>query len=217
MKLEICATDIRSVLAAKEAGADRVELCSALEVGGLTPSEGLIRAAISTGIAVNVLIRPRPGDFVYNDDEIAVMVNDISRAFELGANGVVFGALTPEGNIDEYACWFLINAALGKDITFHRAIDRCNDIPAKVEKLVEMGFCRVLTSGGKATAIEGADVIREMVSVADGRLEIMAGSGVNSDNVRELISRTGVAEVHASAKGQFSEMVSLRNIVSSIV
>lgn len=215
MKLEICATDIRSVLAAKEAGADRVELCSALETGGLTPSEGLIRAAISTGIAVNVLIRPRPGDFVYDEPEICVMERDVERAVELGVNGVVIGALRNDGSIDMSVCHRLIHKAGETEVTFHRAIDRCCDMLAGVEDIVRMGCRRILTSGGKASAVEGAEMISRMVNAADGRLTIMAGAGVNSGNVRELIERTGVAEVHASAKGNFEEMVSLRNIVSS--
>lgn len=216
MKLEICAADIRSVLAAKSARADRVELCSALEVGGLTPSEGLIRTAISSGIAVNVLIRPRPGDFVYDESEVCVMERDVERAVHLGVNGVVIGALRQDGSIDMEICRRLMAKVGDVEVTFHRAIDRCSDILSSVEDVVRLGCCRILTSGGKYTASEGAEMINQMVRIAGGRLSIMAGSGVTSENVCHLIEQSGVTEVHASAKGQLAEMVSLRKIVSSM-
>lgn len=211
MKLEICAADIHSVLAAKRAGADRVELCSALEIGGLTPSEGLIRAAVSSGIAVNVLIRPRPGDFLYSEAEIEVMERDVERAAEIGVNGVVIGALRRDGTIDLDVCRRLIAKAGGVEVTFHRAIDRCRDMEEGIEAIIKLGCARVLTSGGRPSALEGAEMIKRMVDRAGERLVVMAGSGVTSENVLEIVERTGVREVHASAKGVVESGMVYRN------
>lgn len=200
MKLEVCASDINSVIAAKRAGADRVELCSALEVGGLTPSYGLIEEAVRTGIKVNVLIRPRGGDFVYNEEEVRIMLSDIEMAVRLGVNAVVIGALKEDGSIDIPVCQRLMRAASNVEVTFHRAFDRCADWRKSLEKIIELGCNRVLTSGQKSTAIEGAETLNEIVRAASSRIIILAGSGVTSENVSELVRRTGVTEVHASAK-----------------
>lgn len=201
--LEICCADIDSVKAAKCGGADRIELCSALLAGGLTPSAGMIETAAGFGgITVNVLIRPREGDFIYNRDELTVMLRDISICADLGADGVVIGALNADGSIDCEVCRRLIDKAKshGLGVTFHRAFDQCNDPKLALEQIITMGCDRLLTSGRTASALEGADLIAELRQMAAGNLTIMAGAGVTPDNAAEILKLTDVQELHASAK-----------------
>ncbi len=201
--LEICCGDIESVIAARQGGADRVELCCALGVGGLTPSAGMIETAVATGVPeVNVLIRPREGDFLYTDVEMHVMLRDIRQSAEAGANGVVIGALNADGSIATGACRRLIEMARnnGLSVTFHRAFDQCRDPLHSLEEIIDLGCDRLLTSGQADSALCGADLINSLQRRANGRIEIMAGSGVTPDNVAELLRVTGVREVHASAK-----------------
>lgn len=199
--LEICAGDIRSVIAAREGGASRVELCSALALGGLTPSEGLIRQAVELGgMPVNVLIRPREGDFVYSSAEIDCMLDDIDTARRLGASGVVVGALRPDNTLDEGTCRRLIQAARGMTVTLHRCFDLTLDLEDSLERAIALGFDTVLTSGGAPSAIEGTEAIRSLVNIARGRIDILAGAGVKSDNVSRLVLMSGVTSVHSSAR-----------------
>ncbi len=199
--VEVCAGDIQSVHNAAMGGAARVELCSALSEGGLTPSEGLIRAALEVpGIKVNVLIRPRQGDFLYNDRELDVMLSDIRRCRGLGVNGVVIGALTPDGDVDKAMCSRMIEAACGLSITFHRAFDMTRDPQQALEDVIELGCDRILTSGCAASALEGVATLRTLQEQAAGRIVILAGGGVNPGNAREIIECGGVREVHASAR-----------------
>lgn len=198
-RLEVCAGDIASVFAAKQGGAYRVELCSALGEGGVTPSAGAIAEAVSTGIKVNVLIRPRSGDFLYNEAEKQVMIADVRYAASAGANGVVIGALTPEGDVDLSLCHELVMAAEGLEVTFHRAFDRCREPQRALEDIIALGCTRLLTSGQAADALTGAPLIETLVRQAAGRISIMPGCGVNVSNVAQIVSATGVWEVHSSA------------------
>ena len=201
--LEICAGDIASVIAAAEGGAARVELCSALAVGGVTPSEGFVSRAVSVpGIRKNVLIRPREGDFVYSPEEVEIMLSDVNMAARCGADGVVVGALLPDGSIDTDTCLRLADVARshGLSLTFHRAFDRVADAFGSLECIIAMGFDRVLTSGLAPTALEGAAMLRRLNDVAAGRIIILAGCGVNSRNAAEIARLSGCRELHASAR-----------------
>lgn len=199
--LEICAGSVESAIAARDGGAQRIELCAALEIGGVTPSAGLIAEARKIeGLVLNVIIRPRGGDFLYNEYEVACMKLDIRTCKALGVDGVVIGALTADGDIDTATCRHLIDAAEGMSVTFHRAFDMCRDPRKALEELIEMGCHRVLTSGQAATAEAGIPLLKELAEQADGRIIIMPGCGVNSDNAAAILSATGTMEIHASAR-----------------
>lgn len=207
MKLEVCCADIDSVRAAKAGGADRVELCEDLEVDGLTPQMELIRKAVETGIRVHVLIRPRPGDFVFSDEETQEMEESIRMAKSLGAQGVVIGALDKCGDIDENVCRRLVAAAEGVSVTFHRAFDSCRNPREALKVISKMGCDRLLTSGQAATALKGVELLKELVKMSaelsENRrkpLVIMPGAGVNVDNVRTIVNETGATEVHGSLR-----------------
>ena len=199
--LEICAGSVESAIAARDGGATRIELCAALEIGGTTPSAGLIAEARKIeGIVLNVIIRPRGGDFLYNEHEAACMEQDIRTCRPLGADGVVIGALTAEGDIDTALCKRLIDAADGMSITFHRAFDMCRDPKRALEELIAIGCDRVLTSGQAATAEAGLPLLKELVQQAAGRISIMPGCGVNSGNAARILQATAAVEIHASAR-----------------
>lgn len=195
--VEAAVETLHSALAAERAGAGRIELCASLSDGGTTPSAGLIAAvAERVRIPVFVLIRPRGGGFVYSDDEIGVMLRDIKLASTLGIHGIVIGVLTPDNRVDVGHTRALIDAAEGLPVTFHRAFDLTRNLPEALELLIEAGVSRVLTSGGEATALGGAGVIAALVDRAADRIVVMAGGGIREHNVRELIARTRVCEVH---------------------
>jgi len=199
--LEVCCGDLESALAATEGGAQRVELCSALSADGLTPSAGLIAAVRRIpGLKMHVLIRPREGDFVYTDEEFDVMREDILLAKQLGADGVVIGALTPEGDIDVARCQKLVEAAQGMQVTFHRAFDQCREPLLALEQIIAMGCTRLLTSGQAATAEAGIGLIRRLVEQAGNRLIILPGAGVNARNARAILEATGANEIHGSLR-----------------
>ena len=196
--VEAAVETLDSALAAERAGADRIELCDNLSDGGTTPGAGLIAAvAERTQLPVFVLIRPRAGGFVYSDDEFDVMIRDVELAGRMGIAGIVTGALTPDGRVDTERTHTLVKAAAGLPVTFHRAIDFAVDLPAALEEAIEAGASRVLTSGGAATALEGVDLIAALVDQARKRITIIAGGGIREHNVRDVIARTGVREVHA--------------------
>jgi len=196
--VEAAVETLDSALAAERAGADRIELCDNLSDGGTTPGAGLIAAvAERTQLPVFVLIRPRAGGFVYSDDEFDVMIRDIKLAGRMGIAGIVTGALTPDGRVDAERTHTLVKAAAGLPVTFHRAIDFAMNLPAALEEAIEAGASRVLTSGGAATALEGVDLIAALVDQARKRITIIAGGGIREHNVRDVIARTGVREVHA--------------------
>jgi len=201
MVLEICVDSLDSAIVAAKGGAERVELCSNLLEGGITPSAGLIqevRAAI--GIQLFVMIRPRGGDFVYTERELQVMETDVAEAKRAGADGIVLGVLCSDGQVDIPCTERLAKLAAPMRVTFHRAFDLTPDLEQACEDIIAAGAHRILTSGGKQTAPMGAEKIACLVKRAGTRVGIMAGSGINAQNVVELVRITGVAEVHASLR-----------------
>eukprot|EP00775_Hariotina_reticulata_P013722 gene13722-13844_t len=204
MIVEVCVDSLRGAKAAEAAGAHRVELCAGLIEGGITPSYGLVdqvRGALKS-TKLMVLIRPRGGDFVYTEDEMAVMKSDISVCARLGADGVVLGCLTVDGQVDMQLTGQLLAVAKhhGLDVTFHRAFDMTRELSEALKDVIQLGIPRVLTSGGQQSALQGADTLRALVVQAAGRVTLMAGGGVNSSNAAWLMSHTGVSELHSSAK-----------------
>jgi copper homeostasis protein len=199
--LEICAGDIDSVIAAAKGGAERVELCSALSDGGITPSIGFIKQALKVdGLKVHVLIRPRGGDFLYTKEEIAMMIDDIATCHELGVHGVVIGALTADGDIDFEACKRMVEVAGNMNITFHRAFDLCKDPIKSIDQIIELGCNRLLTSGQAASAEAGVELLHKLVEYANGRIVILAGGGVTPTNAAKILQQSGTNEIHASAR-----------------
>ncbi|EIM01991.1 copper homeostasis protein CutC [Rhodanobacter denitrificans] len=201
MMLEIAANSVASALAAQEGGAGRVELCTALELGGLTPSHAQIALARERlRIPLVVLIRPRAGDFLYSELECETMQHDIEACGALGCDGVVLGVLDANGEVDMPRCRALIAAAGKLGVTFHRAFDLSRDPARALEDIVALGCERVLTSGAQASAVDGATLIRELVTQAAGRLAVMPGAGITAQNIAALAAATGAREFHASAK-----------------
>lgn len=210
--LEICAGSWDSVLAARSGGAARVELCSGLTEGGLTPSVGFIRAACALGdVRVHVLIRPRGGDFLYTEAEVALMEDDICRAVEAGADGVVVGSLTPDGDIDTRQLRRWVRAAGGRDVTFHRAFDLCRCPEEALEAIIDSGCSRLLTSGQAATAEAGIPQLRRLVEQSAGRLSVMPGCGVGAGNAARILAATGAREIHASARRPVGSLMKFRH------
>jgi len=200
-QLEICANGVTSALAAQEGGADRVELCQHLEAGGITPSHGQIQLARQLlHIGVHVLIRPRAGDFLYTDIEFEEMKADIAYCRAAGCDGIVIGLLRPDGMVDEVRTRALVNLASPMQVTFHRAFDVCRDPEAALETIIHSGCTRLLTSGMKNTAQEGATLIAKLVRQAGNRIEIMPGSGIDESNVLAIAQSTGARAFHSSAK-----------------
>jgi copper homeostasis protein len=198
--LEVAANSVASAVAAQTGGAGRVELCASLDQGGVTPSHGtIVLARKRLTIPLYVLIRPRAGDLVYGDAELAAMLDDIAHCRSLGCDGVVVGALTPEGEVDREACARFIDAANGMGVTFHRAFDLVADQARALEALIDLGFERVLTSGGKPSAAAGALLLSRLVAQAGGRIIVMPGAGIDPDNVAALRDVTRAREFHASA------------------
>lgn len=201
MILEIAANSVASALAAQAGGAGRVELCSALELGGLTPSHAQIALARERlTIPLHVLIRPRAGDFLYSDLDVDVMQRDIEACVAMGCDGVVLGVLDAEGKVDVARCRALIAAAGPLGVTFHRAFDLTDNPAQALETIVTLGCQRILTSGAQASALQGAALIRELVLQARNRLTVMPGAGVTADNIAALAASTGAHDFHASAK-----------------
>ena len=199
--LEICADSVQSAVAAQAGGAHRVELCADLLEGGITPSLGMIRAVRERiSIALHVMIRPRGGDFSYSDEELEVMRNDITSARDAGVDGVVLGIFDDGGTIDVERTRRLVELSRPLSVTFHRAFDVTPDLSRSLEELISAGVERVLTSGGEQTARAGSARIAAMVQQAAGRITIMAGSGIDESNARDLLVSTGVREIHATLR-----------------
>ena len=195
--LEIAVTGVDGVRVASRGGADRVELCSALDLGGLTPSLGLVDAAVAVGLPVHVLVRPRAGGVVFTATEVEVMVRDIEHLVDAGVAGVVIGVLTAERTLDRHAVKSLVRAAEGREVTFHRALDVVLDPVSALAELADLGVRRVLSSGGATRAIDGFAVLESLVAAADG-LEVIAGGGVDVEDI-PLLLEAGVDAVHLSA------------------
>ncbi len=198
---EVAAFTPASARNACAAGAGRIELCSGYSEGGLSPSAGTISYVRDhVSIPVFVMVRPRIGDFVYDDAEKEIILRDIEFCKKTGIDGVVTGALTPAGSPDKVFLKQLVQTASGLPVTFHRAFDLCADLPQAMEDLIECGVRRILTSGGKNTVPEGIDTIRSLVKAAGDRIIILPGGGINTQNVKGIIRETGVSEIHFSGK-----------------
>lgn len=212
MIFEICVDSVEGVLAAQAAGAQRVELCANLVEGGTTPSQGMLQLACqSVTIPVNVIIRPRGGDFWYSELEFEVMRHDILAAKQAGASGVVIGLLRPDGGVDVERTRALVAAARPMSVTFHRAFDMARDPAEALEAICEMGIDRLLTSGQAPSAPEGAECIASLVRQAAGRVVIMGGGGLNVSNIAAFIVRTGITEVHFTARMAVKSPMVFRN------
>ena len=212
MTVEIVVYNIASALKAQEGGADRVELCDNPGEGGTTPSYGMIRMAREkTNLQLYPIIRPRGGDFLYSDDEFRMMMHDIQMCKEIGCEGVVIGLLKPDGTIDGLRTAKLVNAAYPMGVTFHRAFDRTIDPFEALEDIIEIGCERILTSGQRPTALEGANLIKQLLGHANGRIIIMPGSGVRADNVIDLAEKTNAVEFHTSARKVIPNKMDYKN------
>ena len=199
--LEIAANSLGSALAAQEGGADRIELCDNIGEGGTTPSYGTLSITRDrVRIPLYVLIRPRAGDFCYDEAEVEVMLRDIESCVKLGCDGVVIGALDTRGDVDEAACRELIAAAGPLGVTFHRAFDAARDQARALDSVIALGCERVLTSGGEADALTGATRIAGFVKQAGSRLKVMAGAGIDASNIREVALRSNAHEFHGSGR-----------------
>jgi len=198
--IEACCPDLSSVRTAVQAGADRIELCEELGIGGVTPSEIFLKRALEEAgnVPVNVLIRPRGGNFVYTAHEVEQMLRSIRMCRAAGANGVVIGALLADGSVDTATVSRLVLEANGLDITFHRAFDESADLRQALEDIIGLGIKRILTSGGCPTAYLGRFVLRDLVHQAAGRITIMPGCGILPSNIDEIASITGAIEFHGS-------------------
>lgn len=205
-ELEVCAGNIQSVIAAGKGGADRVELSDNFIEGGTTPSLGTIVVAKEISIVdVFVLIRPRGGSFVYDEIEERIMINDIKLAAERGADGFVIGALNIDGSVNYEQCCRMIEEANGLPITFHRAFDHCQNPFIALDRLLSMGITRLLTAGQKNTAIEGVDLIAQLQKSAGDKLRIMAGGGINEENISALANKAKVTSFHASLRKVYEQ------------
>jgi len=197
-QLELCVEDMTGLTAAAAGGADRIELCSSLVVGGLTPSTGFMRAAARSGVPAMALVRPRAGGFVYTDDEIEVMLADIALARAEGLAGVVIGAARPDATLDLELLARLRDAAGPLDVSLHRVFDLTPDPFAAIDQAVELGFSRILTSGQQKSVPEGLELLVALGEHANGRISIMPGGGITLANVGEVIRSTGITEIHSS-------------------
>jgi copper homeostasis protein len=200
-KLEICSDSMQSSLTAQEAGASRIELCDNLPEGGTTPGYGTIMAIREKlKIGMNVLIRPRGGDFLYSDDEFDIMCRDIDLCKNAGVDGIVIGILTKEGEIDVERTAELVLRAGSMSVTFHRAFDMCKDPVRGLEDIIRCGAERILTSGQANLAVDGLDLIAQLNLLANKRIIIMPGSGLNETNIADIALRSGAGEFHLSAR-----------------
>ena len=212
-KIEICANSVESAVKAQEGGAYRVELCAGIPEGGTTPSFGDIRMArqLLQKTKLHVIIRPRGGDFLYSKLELDIMLHDIKVARQLGADGVVFGCLTAEGNVDVPAMKMLMNAVGDMSVTFHRAFDMCKNPQEALEQIIALGCNRILTSGQEPNAVKGIPLLKKLVKQADGRIIIMPGCGVNPSNILQIAEETGASEFHFSGRSTYESGMIYRN------
>ena len=212
-KIEICANSAQSCVEAEAGGAKRVELCAAIPEGGTTPSYGEIKTAqrLAPSIDINVIIRPRGGDFLYSQAEVQAMCFDIGMAKELGVHGVVFGCLTKEGDIDTGLLQQLVKEAAPLSVTFHRAFDVCREPFTALEQIIDCGCDSILTSGQAPDAVQGIPLIRELIVRAAGRIIIMPGCGVREHNIARIEAGTGASEFHTSARSLLPSLMEYRN------
>ncbi len=200
---ELCAETMHACLAARDGGADRIELCSALSEGGITPSHGLVLAAVRrSGLPVHVLVRPRGGSYVHSADEFAVMAEDVQHVKALGAAGVVLGLLLPDGRVDVDAVRKLVDLARPMEVTFHRAFDSTPSLQEALEDVIATGCGRVLTSGGELDVVQGADTLAALVAQAGDRIDVAVGGGLRPENAAMLARRTGASHFHGSLQSK---------------
>jgi copper homeostasis protein len=212
VKLEVLVDSVESARAAKRGGADRLEVCQNLFEGGTTPSAGLIasiRRAVD--LPMNVMIRPRGGDFCYSKDELEVMRHDIVTARELGADGMVLGLLRPDGTVDAEAIRPLIDLGRPMSVTFHRAIDMTRDLSEALEAIIGLGMDRVLTSGGEATVLEGLECVAALVRQAGERIVVMPGGGIREHNLQRILASCRPREIHVSGSCSVDSRMQYRN------
>lgn len=212
-QFEICTNSVESCVAAQKGGANRVELCAGIPEGGTTPSYGEIATAreILTDTRLHVIIRPRGGDFLYSPIEIKTMLKDIEIARQLGADGIVFGCLTADGEIDMPVMRELMAASKGLSVTFHRAFDVCRDAKKALEQIIELGCNRILTSGQQPNAEAGIPLLKELQEQAAGRIILLAGCGVNEKNIHRIAVETGIHEFHFSARESVKSGMQYKN------
>jgi copper homeostasis protein len=200
MLLEIACFNFESAQIAQRAGANRVELCENYTEGGITPSPDLIqKVKKELFIPVFVMIRPRPGKFIYSEEEFRVMKQQVLFCKEQNCDGIVFGILTSDNEIDRRRCKELVGLAKPLPCTFHRAFDELDDVVEGLEQLISLGFSRILTSGKAKNAVQGSKILSELVEKSAGRITIIAGGGIRASNCKEIITNTGVKEVHSAA------------------
>ena len=212
LTFEISIDSVQSAINAERAGAQRVELCAGLSEGGTTPSIGMIKTVRKNiKLQMFVIIRPRGGDFLYSDSEFDVMCNDISEAKKNGADGIVAGALTADGNIDVEKTKKMVELTYPLPFTFHRAFDMCKNPQEALEQLIRMKVSRILTSGQRHSAEAGIDLLTEIVKQADERIIIMPGAGININNIVQLIKKTKATEYHFSGKKTFASKMTYFN------
>ena len=210
---EVCANSVESCLAAQAGGANRVELCAGIPEGGTTPSYGEIAVAREQlhTTRLHVIIRPRGGDFLYSPIEVKAMLKDIEMAKQAGADGVVFGCLTADGEIDIPLMQQLMQASQGLSVTFHRAFDVCRNPQKALEQIIELGCHRILTSGQQPTAEAGIPLLKELHQQAAGRIILLAGCGVNENNIAHIAQETGIKEFHFSARESVTSGMNYKN------
>ena len=200
--IEIATTDFSTTKNALEGGANRIELCAALSDGGTSPTFGTIKKCRELfDVQLFPIIRPRPGDFLYSDEEFEIMISEVTLSKELGCDGIVIGLLDADGTINLKRTAKLISIAYPMEVTFHRAFDRCKNPFEAMEQLIEIGCQRILTSGQQPMAPQGVDLIAALVKSADERIVIMPGSGVRKENIKDLAQKTGAVEFHSSLRG----------------
>jgi len=211
--IEVCVDSVASAIAAERGGAARVELCSSLLEGGVTPSAGMIELVrAKTSLGLQVIIRPRGGDFCYSDEEIEIMSHDIETAKNLSADGVVLGVLDAEGNVDVSRTRQLVQLARPLNVTFHRAFDMSADLFRALEDVCGSGADRLLTSGGEQTCLQGVDMLARLAQAARDRVTLMAGGGIGHDNAATIIERTGVNEIHVGLSSPAPSPMLYRNL-----
>jgi copper homeostasis protein len=210
MIVEVPCGNLESVSAAIAGGADRIELCSALPLGGLTPSVSFLETVLLSDIQVFAMIRPREGDFVFSNEEFFLMLREIALFKKTGVKGIVSGILLPDGTIDAQRSQQLIDAARPLQFTFHRAFDLTANLNQSLETLIQIGSDRVLTSGGASDAFQGKETILNLIEISNGKIIIMPGGGIHPGNVLELVRDTGVKEIHLSGKKKKQEFFSLK-------
>jgi len=212
--IEICVESLDQALAAEGGGADRVELCHDLSCGGVTPSADLMQAVRRRlRIPIHGLIRPRPGNFYYSGQEFGTLRQEIAVAKDIGLDGIVLGALDSSGRVDQERTSALVQWSQPLPVTFHRAFDQCPDLIAALEAVIASGAKRILTSGGKLTAMDGLARLAQLVTLAGDRVAIMPGGGVRSDNVGRILRSTGAREIHSSLGASDTKSRSARDMI----